>query len=135
MRARMRTLTIPAAAVPSFAALLRKWEAFRGPLPADASYWKLPSERASGAFVSTVIDKWLRCILLHLGIDPPPGELWTGHSLRKGAATGSHSIDVFLTKICHMGGWSITSTSVHDYIDPTALPSPAAYYFFGWLKA
>ena len=134
-RKRMRTLTIPADAVPMLTRLLFKWEQFRGPLPASCSYWKLHSEQISKPFAPTMIDKWLRDICGHLGVSPPPNESWSGHSARKGAATAAHAIDVFLTKICFMGGWSVHSAAVHDYIDPTCIPSQACWDFFGWLRA
>ena len=56
------------------------------------------------------------------------------HSLRKGAATGSFSIDVAILRICHMGGWKVRAATYVDYIDPTCPPSPAAHRFFGWLR-
>ena len=64
----------------------------------------------------------------------PAGEAWTGHSLRKGAASGAGAIDVALFRICFMGGWSIRSAAVHDYIDATCPDTPAARRFFGWLR-
>jgi hypothetical protein len=66
---------------------------------------------------------------------PPPGFKWTSHSLRKGAASAANSINVVLTKIRYMGGWAKDSNVVHDYIDPTMAPSPAARVFFGHLLA
>jgi hypothetical protein len=33
-----------------------------------------------------------------------------------------------------MGGWSIRSAAVHDYIDATCPDTPAARRFFGWLS-
>ena len=74
-------------------------------------------------------------ILDHLDISAPDGESWSGHSLRKGAATGAHSIEVSIPKICWMGGWSIQSGVVHDYIDPSCPSSAAAAVFYGWLRA
>ena len=96
-----------------------------------ASYYALPRERSS--WPSTQIDAWAREIFSLLGVKPPPGELWSGHSLRKGAASASAAIGVVLDKICWCGGWSIHSQVVHDYIDPTCPSSPAAFRFFGWL--
>ena len=79
------------------------------------------------------IDSWLQLILGHLGERPPAGETWSGHSLRKGAASGSVAIDVALFRICFMGGWSIQSRAVYDYIDATCPSTPACRRFFGWL--
>ena len=72
-------------------------------------------------------------ILGHLEEHPPAGEAWSGHSLRKGAASGAGAIDVALFRICFVGGWSIKSRAVFDYIDATCPASPAARRFFGWL--
>ena len=72
-------------------------------------------------------------VLDHLGARPPAGEVWSGHSLRKGAATAAHAIGVSIASICHVGGWSIKSKAVYDYVDPTCRASAAARRFFGWL--
>ena len=64
---------------------------------------------------------------------PPHGEVWTGHSLRKGAASASDAAGVTLARICHVGGWSIKSSAVKDYIDPTCPDSAAGRRYFGWL--
>lgn len=133
-----RTITIPPGAVPGLEELLAKWErlfawrdafAVRDDYP---SYFCLPHERA--AFRPEQIDAWLQLILGHLGEKAPAGEAWTGHSLRKGAASGAGAIDVALFRICYMGGWSIRSAAVHDYIDATCPDTPAARRFFGWLS-
>ena len=90
--------------------------------------------RARPSFPSTQIDAWLKEILSHLGVAPPDGEQWSGHSLRKGAASGAAAIGAPLNRICWCGGWSQTSRAVHDYIDPTCPASTAARRFFGWLR-
>ena len=95
------------------------------------SYFSLPHERA--ALRADQIDAWLGSILGHLGERAPAGETWSGHSLRKGAASGAGALDVALFRICYMGGWSIRSAAVHDYIDATCPDTPAARRFFGWL--
>lgn len=33
----------------------------------------------------------------------------------------------------YMGGWSVRSAAVHDYIDASCPATPAAERFFGWL--
>ena len=43
------------------------------------------------------------------------------------------AIDVALFRICFIGGWSIRSAAVHDYIDATCPATPACRRFFGWL--
>ena len=128
-----RTITIAPGAISGLEELLDKWEAFRGDVKGTRSYYLLPGERARGAFPSTQVDQWLREILDHLGVTPPPGELWSGHSLRKGAASGAAAVAVQLVKICFVGGWAVASKAVHDYVDPTCPASAAARRYFGWL--
>ena len=105
---------------------------FRGVADPRRCYYALPSERA--AFPSTQIDGWLRELLGHLDFALPAGELWSGHSLRKGAASGASATGVGLDRICWCGGWSILSRAVHDYIDPTCPTSLAARRFFAGLR-
>ena len=65
---------------------------------------------------------------------PPAGYTWSSHSSRMSAATNAAAIGVPLARIEFMGSWSPGSASLRRiYIDPTVAPSPAAYYFFGWL--
>ena len=82
---------------------------------------------------STAVDGWLQLALQCVDAVLPSGESWSGHSLRKGAASGAAAIGVVLNRICHFGGWSIHSGVVHDYMDPACPASDAAYAFFGWL--
>jgi len=126
-----RTITLPPGAIPGLEALLDRWEALRGSVDSTRCYFSYPGERR--AFPSTQIDTWLTLCLAHFGETPPPGEKWTGHSLRKGAASGAAAVDVALHKICWCGGWSIKSKAVFDYIDPTCPRTPACRRFFGWL--
>ena len=86
-------------------------------------------------FKPAMVDKWLQLVLGHLGEHPPSGDVWSGHSLRKGAASGAGALDVALFRICYMGGWSVRSAVVHDYIDPTCPVTPACRRYFGWLLA
>jgi hypothetical protein len=125
-----RTITFPPGAIPGLAELLGRWEAVRG-WSASPSYFGFDCDRR--AFASSQIDAWLQLILGHLGEQPPAGEAWSGHSLRKGAASGAGAVDVALFRICFMGGWSVRSAAVHDYVDPTCPDSLAARRFFGWL--
>ena len=126
-----RTITFPPGAVPGLEELVAKWDEVASAGPLHKSYFNLPGERC--AYPPGQIDTWLRLVLDHLGEQPPAGEAWSGHSLRKGAASGAAAIDVALFRICFMGGWSIKSAAVHDYIDATCPPSAAARRFFGWL--
>ena len=136
--ARARLLTIPSGSIRGLDQLLTKWETFRGVVQPDDSYYVLPSEtqhagRGVRAFASSQIDTWLTFILGHLGVAPPEGETWSGHSLRKGAASASSAIGVSINRICYMGGWSIHGKTYTDYIDPTCPACRASYRFFGWL--
>ena len=101
--------------MPGLEELLATWEELRGPTEA-ASYFAFAHERRT-VFEASAIDGWLGLILGHLHETPPQGEAWTGHSLRKGAASGAGAIDVALFRICFMGGWSVRGGAVHDYID------------------
>ena len=126
-----RVLTFSPGAIPGLEELLDLWEDVRGPVPDGHCYFAFARESAS--FPATQIDTWLQQVLSHFGVQPPAGETWSGHSLRKGAASGAAAIDVALHKICYMGGWSIKSRAVFDYIDPTCPRPPACRRYFGWL--
>ena len=77
----------------------------------------------------------IKRVLLCLGVDPPQGEFkFSSRSMRAGAASAAAALNVPLTKIRHLGGWSPDSaTPERVYIDPTCPPSPAGLRFFGWL--
>lgn len=126
-----RVITFPPGAVPGLEALLAKWEAVRGETQAS-SYFAFAHERRT-VLPASQIDDWLGEVLGHLGESAPAGETWSGHSLRKGAASGAAAIDVALHRICYMGGWSVRGAAVHDYIDASCPATPAARRFFGWL--
>ena len=130
-----RTITFPPGAIPGLEVLLRRWEVLRdagGRCAAGRCYFAFADERAS--FPATAIDTWLGECLAQLGAAPPAGEKWSGHSLRKCAASGAAAVGVPLHKICYVGGWSIKSKAVFDYIDPTCPNTPACVRFFGWLR-
>ena len=129
-----RTITFPPGSVPGLEELLDKWERLRGPCHDGASYFAYGRREARRSFPATQIDTWLQVALDHVGgAQPPAGETWSGHSLRKGAASGAAAIDVAFFRICFMGGWAIQSRAVMDYIDATCPATPACRRFFGWL--
>ena len=130
---RARSITIPPGAVPGLEELLAKWERCRGAVESGASYYRLPGESAS-RLPSSAVDTWLRLVLAHFDMAPPAHEAWSGHSLRKGAASAAAAVGVDLHRICYVGGWKIRSAAVLDYIDPTCPSTPAARRFFGWLS-
>lgn len=130
-----KVLTIPAGAISGVEELLRRWDCLRqaqGMDRPEASFWLLPCEAPIGKEAFTDLN--LNMALKLVNAVPPPGHLWQGHSLRAGAATAAHSIGVSLPKICHFGDWSIKSSAVYDYIDPSVPSSAAATEFFGWLR-
>ena len=131
-----RTITIPPGSVPGLEELLDKWEAFRGDdLKPDEGYYALPWAERKRAFSTSAINDWLAEALAQLDdVAPPEGDAWTGHSLRKGAASGSAAEGVPLDRTCWMGGWSVQSRVVFDYIDPTCPQTAASRRFFGWLR-
>ena len=129
-----KTLQIPAGAVAGVEELLQRWLLVRKTQKCAASgfsFWHLPFEARTTKQV--FVDTNLALALGLVGVSPPPGHLWLPHSLRGGAATSAHSIGIGLPKICYFGDWSITSSAIHDYIDPSTPSSAAARHFFGWL--
>ncbi len=128
-----RTITFPPGAVPGLDALLDRWEALRGaPKSSNRSYFSLPRER--GEWAESQVNAWVQSILAHLDFAAPDGESWSGHSLRKGAASGADAEGVQLHVIAFIGNWSIKSKTIHDYIDPTCPRTPACLRYFGWLR-
>lgn len=131
-----RTITIPPGSVPGLEDLLAKWESCRGDdLKPEEGYYALPWAERKRTFPASAINNWLAEALAQLDdVAPPKGDVWTGHSLRKGAASGSAAEGVPLDRTCWMGGWSIQSRVVFDYIDPTCPKTAASRRFFGWLR-
>ena len=125
-----RVVTLANARIPGLDALLARWESVRGSSDDAASYYALPGQRG---FPATQVDTWFKFVLDHFGFRPPRGEMWSGHSLRKGAASAADAIGVSIARICHVGGWSSRSMTVRDYIDPTCPASAAGRRYFGWL--
>ena len=81
------------------------------------------------------MEAWLADTLHEDGIAAPLGFAYLGHSLRSGASSGMEAIGISRFRGNWMGGWSQTGrTRELHYIDPSILPSPAAYAFFGWLR-
>ena len=97
--------------------------------------WALAPEESPHTWSAETLSTWLASTCALVGHSPLGGFKWTSHSLRKGAASAANAINVVLTKIRYMGGWSRDSNVVHDYIDPAMPPSAAAQLFFGYLLA
>jgi hypothetical protein len=132
-------LQIPVASLPRLAHLVTHFIDGRRQLaasckqPVPDAMWSLSPGEASPSWTAATLSGWLSLACACVQHEPPPGFSWTSHSLRKGAASAANSIGVVLTKIRYMGGWAKDSNVVHDYIDPTMAPSPAAQLFFGHL--
>lgn len=128
----------PAGALPGIdiAALLQRYKqlrdlAFGGVGP--RYMWALPGD-SPAAWTSATQTSWLQSAVQLACHTPPAGFKFTGHSMRKGAATAASAVGVPLPTIKHFGGWSPRSAVVErDYIDPSVRPTPAAAFFFGWL--
>ncbi|KAK3234392.1 hypothetical protein CYMTET_55334 [Cymbomonas tetramitiformis] len=82
---------------------------------------------------ATLANEWIQLALDSLGCLPPEGGHFSAHSTRKGAATGARAVGTVLERVCFFGGWSQTSSVVHRYIDPTAIPDEYMQHFFGWM--
>lgn len=95
--------------------------------------WALPGE-GTHKYSAKHVDAWLEQALQLTDHQPPAGYNWTGHSMRKGAASAAAAAGVPLSKIRYLGGWSAQSITVEKtYIDPTCPASPAGTFFFSWL--
>jgi len=128
-----RLLTFPAQRLGDIIQMLERWKLLKQKLNAgnSDSFWALPGD--SGGSASSKMTGWIVNGFSVLGEAPPMGFSWSSHSLRKGAASAMNAIGVPLDTICSIGGWSIKSAAVHDYIDPTVRPSEGARFFFGWI--
>eukprot|EP00873_Tetraselmis_striata_P040771 jgi/Tetstr1/461035/TSEL_006185.t1 len=98
-----------------------------------AARWAVTHDEPAASWTSATVTDWLKLVAHMLEEHPPPGFVWTSHSLRKGAAIAAYAIGVVLQKIKHFGGWAQLSSVVLDYINSTALPCAASWQLFGWL--
>jgi hypothetical protein len=91
-------------------------------------YWFFQEHPVSSATNSGIITQWLLLLLLELDIPTPPGVTWTGHSLRRGAASASHAIGVSFAVIM---AWGLLKSlaSPFLYIDVSVRPSSEALFF------
>lgn len=112
--------------------LLLRWLQATMNLPREDLLWRLPNERISRAWPASVISTWLDDVLTILDVSPPPGVLWSMHSMRSGGATAALSIGADVLTIARWGIWASIS-SVQLYADPLTPPSDGAVFFFGHL--
>lgn len=78
---------------------------------------------------------WLSYAVGLLKASPPPGLVWTSHSLRSGPASAAKAQGWDDIYIKHYGGWSRNSDVHLTYIDPAVRPCAGSRFFFGWLLA
>eukprot|EP00168_Porphyra_purpurea_P002131 TRINITY_DN124_c0_g1_i4.p1 TRINITY_DN124_c0_g1~~TRINITY_DN124_c0_g1_i4.p1 ORF type:complete len:257 (-),score=28.79 TRINITY_DN124_c0_g1_i4:623-1303(-) len=78
-----------------------------------------------------VTSRWLKKLLLWLGVSPPVGVRWSGKSLRSGAATAANSVRVPLPVVAAYMEHGETAVTARHYIDARLLPTAAAWVFFG----
>ena len=97
----------------------------------DSSLWSLVGT-SEERFASPCLGKWFEACCNHLGLQPPVGEKWCGHSHRSGGATGALSVDASLPAIARFGVWDQFS-SLQPYLDPSVGPSAAFLLFFDHL--
>ena len=101
--------------------------------PPGASIWLLPGEQLPGSATAS-LGKWLDLLTTHMGVEPPPGVKWTGHSLRGGAATAALALGVSLPVLCRWGLWR-SIVVIMRYLDPLVKPDAAGLLFFAHLLA
>lgn len=114
---------------------LDRWR--RQVLPSAEYFFQLPGDRqitpnesASAAFAS-----WFDTAMSVATERPPANAVWVPRSLRSGAASAAEAAGVPRSKIEHVGGWAIGSTSLaKHYIDPSYRHTPAGNFFFGYLR-
>jgi len=129
------TLSCPShASSPGLHQLIARFLDLRGTTAPDSPLWRLPSDTYSELqWRPCLIDTWLQEALGWVAATPPPGVLWSSHSLRSGGATAALSIGVDVFTIARWGIWAAV-TSVQPYIDPLVRGDAAAVTFFGHLR-
>ena len=120
-----------ASAVPRVAALLQRYFDARDAAGRTAEFaFQLGGETRP---TTTTQEQWLATELAGIGVSAPPGFAYQGHSLRSMGASCMAAIGVDRHIYIWVGGW-VRGSSVVDahYVDPTVLPTPAAYALYGW---
>jgi hypothetical protein len=124
-------------ALPRVAALLQRYcdaraRCVRALLSGDVPefLFQLPGESRP---TTRHMEGWLAAALQRVHVSAPEGFAYQGHSLRSMGASSMAAIGVDRHLLVWLGGWARGSSTVEvHYIDPTVLPSPAAYQLFGW---
>lgn len=110
--------------------LLARYLRLRGGTTPDAPLWRMQTDAFSPRkWRPALIDEWLHEALSWVDATPPPGVLWSSHSLRSGGATAALAIGVDPFTIARWGIWAAI-TSVQPYIDPLVPGDDAALFFF-----
>lgn len=91
--------------------------------------WQLPGEAEPKA---GVLRSSLRMATSFWPALVPP-QLYSGHSLRRGAASAVLAVGVPLERICWWGGWSFSSASVFEYLDFAVEASVEDNLMFSWM--
>ena len=124
-------------AVPQVAALVRSYARARCLLcdqlscPTPDFFFQLPYERSRP--LTRHMEGWLEAALLRVGVSAPPGFAYQGHSIRSMGASCMAAIGIDRVIYIWIGGWARGSSVVDKhYVDPTVLPTPAAYALYGW---
>ena len=124
-------------ALPRIAAIARAYLSARVLLGRAAEpEWllQLPGERRRP--LTRDMSCWLGAALERCGISAPPGFAYQGHSIRSGGVSAQAAIGVERHLYVWLGGWARGSATVDKhYIDPTVLPTAAAYELYGWALA
>eukprot|EP00873_Tetraselmis_striata_P034163 jgi/Tetstr1/454427/TSEL_041327.t1 len=133
----LRVLLLPVSEHPRVARLLHHFIDNVQSVPlvtvglATSNFWAVTAAEQSKPWTAATMSDWLYATISLVNAAPLAGTSWTSHSLRKGAASAANAIGVPLSHIRYQGGWATNSDVVLDYIDPNALPSPGAWFFFG----
>ena len=94
-------------------------------------HFQLPGEPRP---LSRHMSAWVHTALSELSVAAPSGFTYLGHSLRSGGASAAEAIGVPPFRANWLGGWSQSGrTRELHYLDPTVLPTLAAYRLLGWL--
>ena len=118
-------------ALPRVAALARRYLQERKLAGLDAEWLlQLAGEPRP---VTPTFGRWLAAALARVHVTAPPGFAYLGHSLRSLGASAMLAIGVERHVIVWLGGWaSGGSTMEKHYLDPTVLPTAAAFALYGW---
>lgn len=112
---KVAVLQISVAAHPVLAAVLRRYVRLQAAICPEAThFWQMPGDDPASWTADTVSD-WVAEACEAVGEQPPPGFVWTSHSLRSGGASAASAAGAPMPAIRWLGGWAVGSNVVHDY--------------------